>query len=130
MTHALRLVAFGLVVALAVTGPLAPLASAQQPSAPPAPPAERANMQPDIYRDQIREEARQDVAAYDAGAGFANLFYFPGKIILCTLGTAAGAVAMAATFGSGYKAAAEIAREGCGGKWALTGEDLRSDRLK
>jgi hypothetical protein len=37
-----------------------------------------------------------------------------------------GVALLLVTLGSGYKAAVAFGREGCGGKWAVTGEDLRT----
>jgi hypothetical protein len=59
------------------------------------------------------------------GAGLADVFYIPGKAVLCSLGFATGIVLLVLTVGSGYRAAAAVGREGCGGKWVLTGRDLR-----
>ena len=66
-------------------------------------------------------------AAYNVGAGIANVFYIPGKGLLCGLGGAVGIFILVVTFGSAPRPAAYFAREGCGGKWILTGDDLRPD---
>ena len=34
---------------------------------------------------------------------------------------------LAATFGTAYRAASAAFHEGCGGKWMVTGDDLRPD---
>jgi hypothetical protein len=39
----------------------------------------------------------------------------------------AGLVVLAATFGTAYRAASAAVHEGCGGKWMVTGDDLRPD---
>lgn len=120
------------VVALAMlaTGPLAPLAGAQQPvpsSPPPAqPPPQPVMQQP---QDVPEEESHTaETAAYNVGAGIANVFYIPGKGLLCGLGGAVGIAILIISIGSAPKPAAYFAREGCGGKWILTGDDLRPDR--
>jgi hypothetical protein len=43
------------------------------------------------------------------------------------LGGVVGFVALAATFGTGYRAASAAMHEGCGGKWMVTGDDLRPE---
>ena len=118
------------VVALAMlaTGPLAPLAAAQQPapSSPPPAPAQPVAQQP---QDMPQEDPREaETTAYNVGAGIANVFYIPGKVILCGLGGAVGISILIISIGSAPRPAAYFAREGCGGKWILTGDDLRPDR--
>ena len=54
------------------------------------------------------------------------MFYVPGKVITCAVGAAVGGALLALTLGTGYKAAVALGKEGCGGKWAVTGEDLRT----
>jgi hypothetical protein len=59
------------------------------------------------------------------GAGIADVFYVPGKALLCGIGFGVGLAILAVTFGTAYRAAAAAGREGCGGKWILSGRDLR-----
>src|SRR5438093_343457 len=96
---------------------LAPLANAQQPA--PPPPGQPIEMK--------QESHAAENAAYNIGAGVANVFYVPGKAALCGLGGIVGIFVMLVSVGSAPKTAAGFAREGCGGKWILTGEDLRPD---
>ena len=114
-------------LAMLATGPLAPLAAAQQPGAqpmPPMPPTE----QPAVQQDMPEPESHAaESAAYNVGAGIANVFYIPGKGLLCGLGGAVGIFIMIISIGSAPKPAAYFAREGCGGKWVLTGDDIRPD---
>ena len=114
MRTVIRTLALAVSLVMLFTGPLAPLANAQQP-APPAQPMEK----PDS-RDA-------ESAAYNVGAGVANAFYIPGKAALCGLGGIVGIFVMIVSVGTAPKTAAGFAREGCGGKWVLTGEDLRPD---
>ncbi|HEU5322585.1 MAG TPA: hypothetical protein VFX28_17395 [Methylomirabilota bacterium] len=116
MTTAVRTLAAALVVAL-LLGPLTPLAQAQQPA------------QPDLFQEALKgaREAEKNQGAYEVGAGIANVFHVPGRAITCVLGTTVGLGLMLLTLGTGYKAAAGVATEGCGGKWILTGDDLRPD---
>ena len=116
MTTAIRLVTLALILSLTAGGPLAP-AFAQQPS------------QPDLFQEQMKvsRAPERNEAPYNVGAGVVNAFLIPGRTITCVLGTAVGIAVLALTFGSGYKAAAAAGEEGCGGKWIVTGEDLRPD---
>jgi hypothetical protein len=109
-----------LLTALLLAGPLVPIAGAQQPPQPPA---------PDLFQEQLRtqQEVERSRGAYDAGAVAVNVFLVPGRAITCVLGGVAGFVALAATFGTGYRAASAAVHEGCGGKWMVTGDDLRPE---
>jgi hypothetical protein len=135
MRTAIRILTAVLVLSLIMTGPLAPAALAQQPAQPaqptqpPAPPVQLQPAQPDLFQETLKAEraAERGQAAYDAGAVVVNTFLVPGRTITCVLGGAVGIVVLALTFGSGYKAAADVANEGCGGKWVVTGDDLRPD---
>jgi hypothetical protein len=60
----------------------------------------------------------------NVAAGFANVFYVPGKAITCA-GTAVLWVAiLGITLGALYEDATHIAAGGCGGKWTVEGRDL------
>jgi hypothetical protein len=119
MIHGCQRVAAVVTTVLMLSGLLAPLAHAQAPYSTP---------------EQLRaEQMKAAVAAehetgYEVGANVANVFYVPGKAILCGIGTLAGVGVMLITFGSGYRAAAGVAREGCGGRWRLSPDDLRPER--
>ena len=117
----LRSIALTVAVSLLLGGPLAPVVSAQQP----APPT-------DVMQEALKASARTDPdkSVYDVGAGVANAFVVPGKTILCAMGGAVGLALMALTFGTAYKAAADVAREGCGGRWTVTGDDLRPEPVR
>ena len=106
-----------LLVALLLAGPLTPIVGAQQPT------------QPDLLQETIKaeREAERSKGAYDAGAVAVNVFLVPGRAITCVLGGVAGLVALVATFGTAYRAASDAVHEGCGGKWMVTGDDLRPD---
>jgi hypothetical protein len=109
-----------LLVALWLAGPLTPIVGAQQPTQPPA---------PDLFQETLKaeRESERSRGAYDAGAVAVNVFLVPGRTITCILGGAAGLVALVATFGTGYRAASAAVHEGCGGKWVVTGDDLRPE---
>ena len=117
MRTGIRMAALAVSLVMLLTGPLAPLANAQQPA--PTPPAQPMEMK--------QESHAAENAAYHIGAGVANVFYVPGKAMLCGLGGMVGVFVMIVSIGSAPKTAAGFAREGCGGKWILTGEDLRPD---
>jgi hypothetical protein len=105
--------------ALLLAGPLAPVASAQQPTQP----------APDLFQESFKaqQEAERSRGAYNAGAVAVNVFLVPGRAITCVLGGAVGVAALLATFGTGYRFASAAVHEGCGGKWIVTGDDLRPE---
>ena len=114
-----RVVSALLVMAL-LGGPLASLAGAQQPAQPPA---------PDLFQESLKAERAtgQQSSAYDAGAIVTNVFLVPGRAITCGLGGIVGVGLLALTLGTAYKAASAVWHEGCGGRWTVTGEDIRPD---
>ena len=113
-----RSIALAVVLSLLFSGPFATFAAAQQPTAPP----------PALLQEEMKmsEGAPEPSAAYDVGAGVVNVFYVPGKIVTCGAGGVVGLAILLVTLGTGYKAAVAFGKEGCGGKWAVTGEDLRA----
>ncbi len=119
MTTAMRLMTLTLILSLTAGGPLAP-ALAQQP-AQPAP-----TVQPDLFEERMKAKRVTDghEGAYNVGAGIVNAFLVPGRAITCVVGGAVGIAVLFLTLGSGYRAAAAVGEEGCGGKWIVTGEDL------
>jgi hypothetical protein len=119
MSTRTRVVA-ALLAALFLAGPLVPMAGAQQPTQPPA---------PDLFQEQLRaeQEADRSRGAYNAGAVAVNVFLVPGRAITCVLGGTVGVAALLVTLGTGYRFASAAVHEGCGGKWIVTGDDLRPD---
>lgn len=61
-------------------------------------------------------------------AGLSNVFYVPGKVIVCGMSGAVWVGVMALTFGRLYDEAALFLRGGCGGRWVLKPEDLQRPR--
>jgi hypothetical protein len=57
-------------------------------------------------------------------AGFMNVVYVPGKVIICSLGTVATVGILLLTFGTAHQAAKSTFNEGCGGDWVLTADHL------
>jgi hypothetical protein len=109
-----------LVAALVVTGPLAPMAAfAQAPQTGqervPVDPVEKMLM-PSVEPITSKDPTDGDATA----AGFMNVVYVPGKVIICTAGVLTSTLVMLLTFGSGYRAARGVFLEGCSAPWALT----------
>ena len=104
-----------LVLVLVIGGFLVPLAAAQMVPAPP----------PLAAPAQGSPEPGQGAKV---GAGFLNVVYVPGKVILCGTGTVVSAGLMLLTFGSAYHAAVEVFNQGCGGNWVLTPYDVTGRR--
>ena len=110
-----RSLSIGLAMALLLTGPLAPVAWAQQPQ------------QPMLYEEAMKAtKAAEPSLAHQMGAVAVNAAYVPGKVALCALGTGVALLALSITLGSGYRTAARLANEGCGGPWIVTGKDLKA----
>lgn len=61
---------------------------------------------------------------HETGAAWVNVFYVPGKAILCGLGAIGSAGILLLTFGQAYRPAVQVYREGCQGKWTVSGEDI------
>jgi hypothetical protein len=133
MTTGVRLLAVVVSILMFVTGPLAPLAAAQPPPATtPVPPQGMPEPATTPTPPQRGPEPSQDSrtgekAAYNVGAAIANVFFIPGKCILCVAGVASGVFVLLITIGSQPRPAAYFAREGCGGRWILTGNDIRPE---
>ncbi len=128
MKIATRILTVVVTLAVLATGPLAPLAAAQQPAQ--TPPPAQPMPQPVVAPPPDLPEQESHIgesAAYNVGAGIANVFYIPGKGLMCGVGGAVGIFILFISLGSAPKPAAYFAREGCGGKWILTGDDLRPD---
>jgi hypothetical protein len=115
------------------TQPAPPMPPApMQPVAPPAPAVvpPPSTAQPDLFHETLKAEARaagRKQVLYEAGAVVTNVFLIPGRAITCALGASLGVAVLAITFGTGYKTAAGAFDEGCGGKWVVTGDDLKPE---
>jgi hypothetical protein len=99
-----------------------------QPAPVVAPPAPA--VQPDLFQETLKAEARasgRKQVLYEAGAVVTNIFLIPGRAITCALGAGLGVAVLAITLGTGYKTAAGAFDEGCGGKWVVTGDDLKPE---
>jgi hypothetical protein len=107
-----------------------PTESAQPQPTPlsqPAPPSQP--MQPDLFQETLKQQRASDrsQALYNMEAVVVSVFLFPGRVITCAAGTVVGLTLLTVSLGSGYRAATGIFHEGCGGKWIVTGDDLRPD---
>lgn len=113
-----------LVAALFVSGPLAPMAAlAQAPQTGqervPVDPVEKMLM-PSVEPITSKDPTDGDATA----AGFMNVVYVPGKVIICTAGVVTSTLVMLLTFGSGYRAARGVFLEGCSSPWVLTADHV------
>jgi hypothetical protein len=114
--------------------PPAPAQPAPAPAVQPAPPAPAAAqpaqpMQPDLFQETLKGQRASDRSQwlYNTEAIFVSIFMVPGRAITCAAGTVVGVGLLGISLGSGYRAATNIFHEGCGGKWIVTGDDLRPD---
>jgi hypothetical protein len=115
-----------LLVMVLLGGPLATVVGAQQPAPPPAPSAQPPA--PDLFQESLKaERSSSGGGLYGVGAAVTNVFLVPGRAFTCALGGVVGVGVLAVTLGTGYRAAAAVWAEGCGGKWFVTGDDLRPD---
>jgi hypothetical protein len=64
-------------------------------------------------------------AGANAAAAVADVFYVPGKTVVCGVSGALYIATMALTFGALYQEATDFVKGGCGGKWVLTGADIK-----
>ena len=103
-----KLVSAVLMVALALSGPLAPLAWAQEKT-----------------EGQMAPAQQKGIGAWEVGAAVVNTVHVPGKAILCGFGAVTGVAVLLVTFGSGYGVTGRIWQEGCGGRWTITAADLK-----
>ena len=108
-----------------------PVAPAPVQPAPPAPAAAQPAqpMQPDLFQETLKGQRASDKSQwlYNTEAIFVSIFMVPGRAITCAAGTVVGVGLLGISLGSGYRAATNIFHEGCGGKWIVTGDDLRPD---
>ena len=110
METGVRVVAVAL-VAILLVGVVPPAVYAQQPA-----------QQPGMMQEKMK---KSDDGNWDTVANIYNVAYVPGKAIMCALGGITAFVLMGVTFGAAYKVATATVREGCGGPWTLTGNDIR-----
>jgi hypothetical protein len=64
----------------------------------------------------------------NAAAAVSDVFYVPGKAIVCGISGVLWIGAMAITFGSLYQESNDFVKGACGGKWVLTGKDIKETK--
>ncbi len=64
----------------------------------------------------------------NAAAAVSDVFYVPGKAIVCGVSGALWIGAMAITFGTLYQESTDFVKGACGGKWVLTGKDIKDTK--
>lgn len=64
----------------------------------------------------------------DAAAAVSDVFYVPGKAIVCGVSGVLWIGTMAITFGSLYQESNDFVKGACGGKWVLTGKDIKETK--
>lgn len=111
-----RLVAVAL-VAILLAGAVPPQLAAQEQT------AQSPAQQPGMMQEQMKQQS--DDSGYSTLANVYNVFYVPGKGFICGIGGLSAFLLMALTFGTAYKSATGVLEEGCGGRWTLSGEDLK-----
>jgi hypothetical protein len=64
-------------------------------------------------------------AASVTGATVANIWYVPGRALVCGGGLLVSATIMTVTFGHSYDDATVVARGTCSGPWLIRPDDIR-----
>jgi hypothetical protein len=64
-------------------------------------------------------------AGATAAAVISDFFYVPGRVVVCTASGVLWVATMGLTFGTFYNEATDFVKGGCGGRWLLTGEDIK-----
>jgi hypothetical protein len=64
-------------------------------------------------------------AGATTAAAVSDVFYVPGKAVVCGASGVVWVATMAITLGTLYQEAADFVKGGCGGRWVLTGEDIK-----
>lgn len=64
----------------------------------------------------------------NAAAAVSDVFYAPGKAIVCGVSGVLWIGAMALTLGTLYQESNDFVKGACGGKWILTGEDIKETK--
>jgi hypothetical protein len=59
------------------------------------------------------------------GAAVANVWYVPGRALICGASALLAGATMTLTFGQSYEDAAQMMHGGCGGPWTVEAEDVR-----
>ena len=79
---------------------------------------------PTAWADET-SRSQQPSPGQNAAAALADVFYVPGKVVVCSASGVLYVAAMALTLGALYQEATDFVKGGCGGKWVLTGKDIK-----
>ena len=71
------------------------------------------------------DRLKSDSPATPTAAVVSNIWYTPGRAIICAGGAILAGVVMTVTFGQTYDDSADVMQGACGGPWFLTSEDVR-----
>lgn len=96
-----------LVAVLLVRAAVAPIAEAQQ------------------SQPAVQTETDRRAGTYETGAAIANVWYAPGRALICGSSVLIAAIVMTVTLGQSYDDAAVVARGGCSGPWLVEPTDMR-----
>lgn len=83
---------------------------------------------PPSWAEQTPGAPEAPGAGATAAAAASDVFYVPGKAVVCAASGVLWVATMALTFGALHQEAADFVKGGCGGRWVLTGEDIRSTK--
>jgi hypothetical protein len=72
-----------------------------------------------------RERTESHSGAYGTGAAIANIWYVPGRALVCGGTVLIAATVMTLTLGHSYDDASRVARGGCSGPWLVQRKDIR-----
>ena len=70
-------------------------------------------------------DGRVSDADDETGSIAANIWYVPGRGLVCGLGALSAGAVMTLTLGQSYEQASQIMHGGCSGPWVLQPSDLR-----
>jgi hypothetical protein len=98
-----RLLVVVLAVVLVAGGTVLPTAEAQPP---------------------VRPSGGDHEGAYTTGAVISNIWYVPGRALVCGGTVLLSALILTITAGHSYDDAAVVARGGCGGPWLIRSADV------
>lgn len=77
------------------------------------------------WADETSRSKQPPTPGANAAAAVSDVFYVPGKAVVCGVSGVLYIVTMALTFGTLYQESTDFVKGGCGGKWVLTGEDIK-----
>ncbi len=61
----------------------------------------------------------------EVGSIAANIWYAPGRVLICGLGATSAGVIMTLTLGQSYELASQFMHGGCSGPWVVGPGDIR-----